>query len=175
MNRSNLSKLKDSPLVLTGEKVRLRLLRAEDLPMTLAWRNRDDIRRWFVHSEIITREQHLDWWQEYQHRDNDFVFIIEDKQTNKPVGQISLYNIDLKKKQAEYGRLMIGDCQARGKGLAREATQLLIKWAFQHLRLKRIYLQVFRDNESAVQLYRSFGFTIEGENDNLYQMSLELR
>ena len=172
LNRGNLAKLKDSPLALTGERVCLRLLRAEDLAMTLAWRNSSDIRRWFIHSEIITWEQHLAWWQEYQDRYNDFVFIIEDKQTNKPVGQVSLYNIDLKKKQAEYGRLIIGSHENRSRGFAREATELLLSWAFDYAGLKQIYLKVFNNNIPAISLYKRCGFKVCKEQGELLFMCL---
>jgi len=49
--------------------------------MTRAWRNQDHIRKWFFHSDPITTEQHLAWWQRYQDRDDDFVFIIEETET----------------------------------------------------------------------------------------------
>ena len=48
-----------APLV--NGRVRLRLLEEADLPMTLAWRNQDHIRKWFFHSDVITPEQHRRW------------------------------------------------------------------------------------------------------------------
>ncbi len=173
LNHVELARSKASTLTLAGKRTRLRLLSPEDLPLTLAWRNRDDVRRWFIHSEAVTPEQHFAWWQEYQKRNNDFVFIIEDKQTDKPVGQVSLYNIDLEKGEAEYGRLMIGEKEAQGKGLAKEATRLLLDWAFNALQLKRVYLQVFKDNEVAINIYLGCGFTMDSEVGNLYQMGLK--
>ena len=52
--------------------------------MTLAWRNQDHIRRWFLTSDLISPEQHRAWFEQYQDRDDDFVFVIEETETLKP-------------------------------------------------------------------------------------------
>ncbi len=165
--------LKRSYLSFGDGSVCLCLLSAADLRLTFDWRNRDDIRRWFINSQTITWEQHLAWWQAYQQRENDFVFIIKELQLlRRPVGQVSLYNIDLEKHEAEYGRLMIGDERARGQGIATRATRLLLNWAFHTLGIQRIYLQVLKDNLPAVKLYHACGFTIERNEVQLYLMSI---
>lgn len=169
----NLAKLKLSLTPLAGVGFNLRLLGAEDLATTLDWRNREDIRHHFIKSEIISLQQHLSWWEEYCTRDNDFVFVIEEtEKLNRPVGQVSLYNIDLKKGEAEYGRLMIGDSKARGRGLARRATEFLLTWAFNSLEIKRIYLRVLKDNTIAINRYRRVGFISCGDNGRLHLMSI---
>lgn len=170
---AHLARMKHSLAPLVGDGFCLRLLGAEDLPLTLAWRNREDIRVHFIHPDVITWEQHLVWWQQYRSKSDDFVFIVEETQRlHRPVGQVSLYNIDLKKSEAEYGRLITGDNEARRIGLARRATELLISWAFDSLGLKRIYLEVFKDNIPAVELYRSCGFVIDEEEDELLKMNV---
>jgi RimJ/RimL family protein N-acetyltransferase len=156
-----------------ADRLRLRLLTEADLPLTLQWRNQDHIRRWFIYSDIITPQQHWAWFELYHQRDDDFVFIIEEKQyLQRPVGQVSLYNIAWAEKRAEFGRLLIGDSEAQGQGLARRATQLLLTTAFNQLGLNDIYLEVFKDNASAVAIYRKCGFQPMGERDGLISMSL---
>ena len=46
-----------------GDGCRLRLLTESDLPQTLAWRNRDHVRRWFLHSDLVTPEAHRGWFE----------------------------------------------------------------------------------------------------------------
>lgn len=153
--------------------IRLRLLEEADLPITLNWRNQDHIRRWFIYSEIITPEQHRLWFENYCKRDNDFVFIIEEThEINQPVGQISLYDIDWVQGRAEYGRLMIGNPAARGKGIARTASEMLLSLGFEQFNLEEIYLEVFQDNESAIKVYRAVGFLPIGEKENLLKMQI---
>jgi RimJ/RimL family protein N-acetyltransferase len=156
---------------LVGSRVRLRLLHEEDLPRTLTWRNQDHIRRWFVHSEVIAPEQHRRWFEGYRERDDDFVFIIEETAAgDRPVGQVSLYRIDWARGRAEYGRLMIGESDAAGRGLAREATEVLLRHASEILQLREIVLEVFADNAAAIAIYAACGFEREERRDSLLVM-----
>lgn len=159
---------------LVGDHIRLRLIEEADLPMTLAWRNQDHIRKWFIHSDTLTMEQHTNWFHKYQERENDFLFIIEAKHlNNKPVGQISLYSIDWEKKEAEFGRLMIGEADAIGKGLARTATALLVNFGIQELGLERIYLEVYENNASAIAIYEKCGFEAISRHNHLIAMQIK--
>ena len=156
-----------------ANNILLRLLQEDDLPLTLAWRNLDHIRKWFIHSDVISPDQHRVWFARYKERDNDFVFVIEELMTfGRPVGQVSLYNIAWAEKRAEFGRLMIGDPQARGKGLAKQATQLLLDMAFDQLHLNEVYLEVLEGNQSAIAIYRQCGFQPSACYNNLLKMSL---
>jgi diamine N-acetyltransferase len=168
-----MAKRQISPLV--SDRVRLRLLEEADLPMTLAWRNQDHIRQWFVHSAVLTWEQHHNWCGQYFQRDDDFIFIIEDRQqANRPIGQISLYNIEWPQRRAEYGRLMIGEASAAGKGFAKEATQVLLDYAFHSLKLTEVHLEVFTHNVSAIAIYHGCGFQEVGEQNGLKKMSIRV-
>jgi len=152
-------------------RIRLRLLELSDLSMTLSWRNQDRIRKWFIHSEVISPKQHREWFEQYLQRDNDYVFIFEEIYSlQKPVGQISIYNINWKERQAEYGRLLIGEAEARGKGIAKEANHLLLDLAFTTLELDRVELEVFSDNGPAIAIYRACGFQEVYESNGLKKM-----
>ncbi len=142
-----------------GDEVLLRPLREEDLPMTLAWRNDDAIRRWFLTTDRIDSQRHREWFEHYLTKDNDFTFIIEETAVlKKAVGQIALYNIDWGTGRGEFGRLMIGESAARGKGLAKEATNLLVNFAETQLGLQETYLDVYVDNQPAIAVYSACGF-----------------
>jgi diamine N-acetyltransferase len=150
-----------APLV--NGRVRLRLLEEPDLTMTLAWRNRDHIRKWLFSSAVISPEQHRAWFDNYKDRDDDFVFIIEETQALKrPVGQLSLYHIDWVAGRAEFGRLMIGDDEARGLGIARLATTRLVDESLTAWELREIYLECFETNSPALHIYESCGFQKNG-------------
>jgi diamine N-acetyltransferase len=156
---------------LLAEDFRLRLLEDGDLPMTLAWRNQDSIRQWFLNSSVITPEQHQAWFAQYRHRDDDLVFVIEETAALcRPVGQLSLYRIDRGAQRAEFGRLMIGDPAARGRGLARRATARLVEEALGPWGLREVYLEVMANNAPALAIYAECGFDESGRRDGVITM-----
>ena len=151
----------DSPVVTLAEipDLRLSVVIYEDdrseptLPLAL-----DCTLRVAVHSE----------------RDDDFVFVIEETDVlRRPVGQVSLYRVDWPGGRAEYGRLMIGEEEARGLGLARRVTQILIDHAFGPMGLRELYLECLSDNDRALAVYADTGFKVVGERGPLTLMAIQ--
>jgi len=162
---------KPSIAPIESDQIRLRLLEESDLPMTMVWRNQEHIRKWFINSAAITQEQHRIWYARYCECDNDFLFIIEDIAIlHKPIGQIALYNLDWEERKAEYGRLLIGDKTALHRGFARQATRLLLNYAFAQLKMKKIELVVLSENVEAISLYEKCGFIEVEEINGLKKM-----
>ena len=159
-----------APLV--NGRVRLRLLDEADLPMTLAWRNQNHIREWFLCSDVITPEQHRAWFDQYKDRDDDFVFIVEETQTlRRPVGQASIYHVDRDAGRAEFGRLMIGDTAAHGLGLGRLATARLVAEAHDVWNLREVYLECRAGNTGAIRIYRECNFDELSRDDRVVRMA----
>jgi len=157
---------------LEGKRVRLRLLEEGDLPLTLFWRNQPHIRKWFLDFQIITPQQHSAWFRLYQERDDDFTFVIEETRTyNRPVGQIAIYDIDWTRGRGQFGRLMIGDPEVVGCGLAHEAAALLVDACCQRLGLREVYLDVYNDNLPACAIYSRCGFSVIEQRGTILRMS----
>lgn len=155
----------------------LRPLGLEDLDDLRKWRNTDTIRKWFVDQSLITSSQQSNWYTNYLKKENDLFFIIVDmKITLRPVGALSLYNIDHVSKKAEFGRFMIGDPAARGIGLGKKALESICEFSRETLCLDTLYLEVLSDNEAAIKVYDSVGFKIvNGFNSrNTIKMSMQL-
>lgn len=166
MPKRNVSPLK-------GQSIRLRLLEHADLPMTLRWRNDDAIRPWFFNSDLISAPMHEQWWHGYRERDDDFVFVIEDTAANhQPVGQASVYRVDWERKTAEFGRLMLGEPAARGRGLARDAVNVLTAFAFDGLALTELMLQLKEANSVAAAVYQSCGYRVVNRDAGVVTMTL---
>lgn len=77
------------------------------------------------------------------------------------LGTISLKNIDLCSKNAEFAISLRKE--ARGKGVGQSAISILLDKAFSEFNLERVYLNVLSDNNRAIHVYEKCGFIYEGE------------
>lgn len=151
--------------------VRLRPLREEDLPLTLEWRNRPEIRRWFKSADVISFEKHLAWFHALQKRSDDFVFVAERIKDAAVVGQVSIYNLDPACSRAEVGRFIAAP-EFVHQGYMKCACRLLIDLAFYRWGANTLYLEVFSDNAGAIRLYKSLGFIRVSTQNNLERYEL---
>lgn len=149
--------------------VRLRPLRAEDLPMTLTWRNRDSARVQFRHAERVTLSEHQAWFARESAKADSHMFIVEDEKTGVALGQVGIYNIDLGARNAEVGRFVV-DPGAEGKGHMTRAIQALCTWASEVLQLQSLRLEVFVHNRRAIHVYEACGFVPQAETGTMLLM-----
>jgi diamine N-acetyltransferase len=148
--------------MLMGEQVVLRPLERGDLGRLATWRNDPRARPHFFNPYPITVSSQDKWYEGYLARRDALLFIIEDKSDGHCVGSIGLDHIDHLNQSAEYGRVLIADAADRQRGYARDASIVLLGYAFGELNLNRIYLEVFADNEPAIRLYERCHFQREG-------------
>jgi RimJ/RimL family protein N-acetyltransferase len=90
------------------------------------------------------------------------LFIICPVEGNEPIGTIGLDHIDFANQTVEFGNLLIGKQEYKGKGYATEAAELIVSYCFLRLNMNRIYLNVYADNAKAIRLYERCGFKTEG-------------
>lgn len=134
-----------------------------DTSNIIRWRNDLSVKQNLYTQDDLTVEQHL-WWFENRVKTGDcHQFIIEVNEDDKiiPIGTIFIKSIDTHSKKGEYG-IFIGENSARGKGYAYQATIQILKYAFETLKLNRVYLTVFSDNIPAIKVYEKSGFVEEG-------------
>lgn len=149
--------------LLKNDKILLRALEPEDLESLYKWENNSSI--WtsgstispysrYVLKEYIS-QSHLGIYEQKQLR-----LMIELRETKKPAGIIDLYDFDPHNRKAGIGILLDSECQ--GDGLATEALQLLIDYAFSFLKLHQLYAYISTANERSRTLFLRNGFTISG-------------
>lgn len=147
--------------MLSSERIYLRPIDNDDTDNILKWRKHPDIRRNLFSSEQVTKEGHLQWLEKLKESTERKEFVIVRRDSNIPIGTVGLSNIDFQNHKAELG-IMIGETKEWGKGLAAESCFLLLKFAFQELKLNKVYLRVFEGNTPAIRLYGKIGFIKEG-------------
>ena len=77
------------------------------------------------------------------------------------LGAAGLHHLDDPARKAELG-IFLGPPSEWGRGLGGEAVALLLRHAFEALRLHRVWLHVPADHERAIRVYERLGFRREG-------------
>lgn len=146
--------------------IRLRNLQKKDAEFMLEWMHDKELQKCFRKKMAdVTLEEAMAFCTagntEEQIWDGANLHYAIVNEQDEYLGTISLKNIDLVNKNAEYA-ISMRRC-AHGTGAAAEATGLLLKKGFNRLGLHRIYLNVLKDNTRAIRFYEKCGFTYEGE------------
>lgn len=139
--------------------VTIRKFEKRDIPNKVKWVN-DKRNNAYLHYdlplEIAKTEK---WFDSNQDRVDRYDAIIE--ADNIPVGLIGLLNIDQKNKKAEY-YISMGEVEYKGKGIATQASRLLLDYAFIELKLEKVFLYTEKENIGAQKLFEKVGFEKEG-------------
>ncbi|MGL4772701.1 MAG: GNAT family N-acetyltransferase, partial [Clostridium sp.] len=83
------------------------------------------------------------------------------------VGHLIMRFTDEEKKILRFGFVIV-DYRKRGKGYGKEMLQLALKYAFEILKVDKVTLGVFENNESAYYCYKSLGFMEASEGEFEY-------
>ena len=144
-------------------KVVLRALSEEDTANIVRWRNKDSVRKNLYTQTLLTEEQHLRYFRDVVAAGKCVQYIISAEEEGRicDVGTVFIKKIDRENRKGEFG-IFIGEEAFRGKGIAGQAVEQILKIAFTELQLNRVYLSVMADNIPAIRAYRKAGFEMEG-------------
>lgn len=147
--------------------IHLRELELKDAPLMYEWMHDNDIQKCFQKKMNMYSIKEI---ESFCMNNNPLPDIICQGTTihyaiandiDEYLGTISLKNIDIINKRAEYAIALRN--KAQGQGIAYEASCELIRLAFNDYNLTEIYLSCFSDNEKAIDLYKRLGFVKEHE------------
>jgi len=151
------------PALIEGRNVRLRPLAATDIEKSLIWRNDPAIRDAQLGWPFpVTVQMEETWYAEALSGRRDRVSFAVEFQDAGLVGFVHLTGINWISRTANFG-ITIGAKELQGRGAGKEATALLIAYAFDTLNLERVWLEVPAFNERAIRLYEGIGFSHEGK------------
>ena len=145
----------------------MRKIEPSDLPFLYQWEN--DATMWAdsdTHNPLSRHDlhQYIENTTGDIYRDGQLRLIIEDSQlstlnsqlSTKIVGCIDLFDFDARNRKAAIGMYIAPD--ARGKGVGRQAVQLLLDYAFNFLHLRMVYAIISVNNVACSRLYEQMDF-----------------
>lgn len=140
-------------------KITIRQFEKSDIPKKVEWVNNPENNQ-FLHYDIpLSVEKTERWFDSHLGEETRFDAVIE--ADGLPVGTIGLLSIDRKNSKAEY-YIAMGETAYKRKGVAKEASRLLLQYGFEKLGLNRIYLFTETGNIAAQRLFERVGFQPEG-------------
>ena len=146
--------------MIVGKIVYLRAMDRDDLALVVQWRNSPEVYNHLIEREPISMSRQIRWFEGLMNRDNVYSYIIC-THSDKPIGVISLDPIDWRNRNAEWG-FYLAEVSYRGRGHGVEAEYLLLKHAFLHLNLERLYCKVLANHHDVIALHQRFNFQREG-------------
>jgi len=151
--------------LLEGEIIRLRALEPSDVDILYRWEN--DPQNWFISNTLTPFSKHalarfiensqLDIYQTRQLR-----LMIIRRDNDQPIGAVDLFDIDPFHRRAGLG-ILIQDKQNRNKGYASDTLDVIIHYAFHHLKFHQLYCNIAADNDISIKLFKKKGFRLVGE------------
>jgi RimJ/RimL family protein N-acetyltransferase len=154
-------------ILLKGERIGLAEMLESDQPFFRKWlADNEELRRIIENPDIPDEESQQKWFQRNLEPDRKMfsIIVLEDERL---IGHCGLVEIDDTAKTGQL-RITLGDTTSHGKGYGTEATQLLLRYAFDTmgLGLESVWLRVRDDNPRAVRVYEKAGFSPAGTDDD---------
>lgn len=146
---------------LKSDKIFLRPLEESDAQQLLNSTENQELRYMTGTKGEFTLEQIKQHIKRSKENPSRYDFAICLVENNEMVGELSLNNIDEDNRTAGF-RIAMSTIELTGKGFGTEATQLILKFVFEELKLNRLQLEVFSHNERGIRAYEKVGFKKEG-------------
>ena len=147
-------------VLITGEKVSLRVKRLSDAQKDYAWQTNPELARLDAMPLLVVSLPRylLNYANELRRPTlTRHQFAVETLDGDH-IGNCTYYNVDAAAGEAELG-IMIGDSNLWDKGYGSDAVMTLVRHIFRQTELKRIYLKTLDWNHRAQQCFLKCGFT----------------
>lgn len=152
--------------MLIGNRVKLRALCEEDLPVLMNWRNIPSFKRNFREYRELNISMQRAWFEKCVVGDNSTImFAICDIESEELLGCCGLCYINWIQRYADLS-LYVGykNYYIDDEGIAKEACQLLFNYGFGELNLHKVWTELYEYDKAKIEFYtKEFGFHKDGE------------
>lgn len=148
--------------VAQSDKIGLSIFTKEDVPEI--WRISAD---WQTNRYLNVRwrdlhlEDEYEWYETSRKDETQRIFGIVSGNEDKMIGAVFMHDIDLHNRKCHIGYLL--NREYWGKGITTEAVELLKKYCFEELNLRKLYTSVFETNIASIRVLEKTGFNNVGK------------
>ena len=146
-----------------GERIDLVAGNSKWANLVCKWMNDPKVRHYSRNMWPLTLEEVKKWFepQPDRHMREFIVFTVYHKHAKRPIGSIGFNHINWVSRNANIF-LTIGEPEYWGKGIAGEASRLMINYGFTELNFHKIFASVFTPNSRSLRAAEKLGFEEEG-------------
>ena len=139
-------------------EINVRIFEETDIPKKVEWINNRENNQYLHYDIPLTFEKTLRWFRE---KDNTKRLDCTIEYGGVPVGVIGLLSIDRTNNTAEF-YVSMGETAYKKRGIATQASRIILDYAFNGLGLHKVYLNTDGENVAAHRLFEKVGFIREG-------------
>lgn len=147
--------------MIIGQRVYLRAFDKKDVPIRMKWMNNPDFRVYLNNPFPVSEASTENWLSKLVSDPTRLDFMICTKDSGEPIGYTGYRDIDFINGRAE-SYVGIGNEEYHGKGLAKEALGVAIKYIFDRYHINSIYAKMRVENVASIGLYKSIGYVKDG-------------
>lgn len=148
--------------VLKGKKIYLRRLTEDDATQEYAdWMNDPEVNQYLESRFFPQTIESTRAFIRSVTNDNNYQFGMFDIETDKHIGNIKIGCINHYHKYADIG-FLIGDKSYWGRGIATEAIKLVTEYAFNTLKLHKLWGGAYAPNIGSIKAFLKNGYEKEG-------------
>lgn len=158
--------------MIKGSKTGLRAVEKSDLEILKQWRNIAAFRRNFREVRELSSFNQEAWLEKTNRSPNDFMFVIEDLQTQAPIGAGGLLYINWVIRSADFSFYIgWGEKYIDDEGYAEDSAASLIAYGFNVLNLNKIWMELYEFDQKKLKFFQEkFGFKVDGcLRDNCFE------
>ena len=160
-------------MILESKRLKLRLFKNTDKEGLINLLNNKNVTKWMDNIPFPYLEKHADWWIEAGSK-KKYQYAIVYKKSNKLIGSIKITI------NGEIGCWIGSNYWC--KGFATESIEIIKKYGFEELKLKKLWAATHKENLAPIELMRTTGFTrvddrpyyVEGIGDTKIRPHFEL-
>jgi UDP-4-amino-4,6-dideoxy-N-acetyl-beta-L-altrosamine N-acetyltransferase len=138
----------------------LREMLLNDLAQVLDWRNSERVSKYMLTDQVITMEEHQNWFVNLKNETKSKHLIFEYQGVSS--GVVNFTNIDYRNHKCNWGFYLGNEYLPSGTGTI--MGSLAIQYAFEVLNIRKLCAEVLVFNEGSISLHLKLGFVEEGRH-----------
>lgn len=147
-------------IVLEGRFVRLEEISPKYFYKVIEWRNNPENNKFLNQPFKLTLELEKKWYEEkYLNDMAQGIFIVVDKEHNKPFATIGYTDYDSQNKICITGRLLVGEKEYKGSKVWQEGVLIFNNYMYNSLKIDKMYAHIVKENIASIKWHEKWGYT----------------